>query len=75
MKKLLITILGLLVAGAAAQAEERVVTIYLTDGAGVGRAIGTVTASSSPLKLRSPFSASDTEMVPSRERHTEAAAR
>jgi Cu-Zn family superoxide dismutase len=48
MKKLLITILGLLVAGAAAQAEERVVTIYLTDGAGVGRAIGTVTASSSP---------------------------
>ena len=48
MKKLLITILGLLVAGAAAQAEERVVTIYVTDGAGVGRAIGTVTASSSP---------------------------
>ena len=48
MKKLLITILGLLVAGVSAQAEERVVTMFLTDSAGVGSAIGTVTASSSP---------------------------
>jgi Cu-Zn family superoxide dismutase len=48
MKKLLITILSLLVAGVSAQAEERVVTMHLTDSAGVGSAIGTVTASSSP---------------------------
>lgn len=48
MKKLLITIIGLLVAGVSAQAAELVVPMHLTDSAGIGRAIGTVKASSSP---------------------------
>ena len=48
MNKILITILGLLVAGVSAQAEERVVPMHLTDSAGIGSAIGTVKASSSP---------------------------
>ena len=48
MKKLLIAILGLLIAGVSAQAEEQVVQMHLTDNAGVGSAIGTVTACSSP---------------------------
>ena len=48
MKKLLITILGLIVAGASAQAEELVVPMHLTDSAGIDRAIGTVKATSSP---------------------------
>jgi Cu-Zn family superoxide dismutase len=48
MKKLIIAILGLLVAGVSVQAEERVVTMHLIDSTGVGDAIGTVTASSSP---------------------------
>ena len=48
MKKLLMIIMGLLVAAVTAQAEELVVPMHLTDSAGVGKAIGTVTASSSP---------------------------
>jgi Cu-Zn family superoxide dismutase len=48
MKKLLITIIGLLVAGVSVQAEELVAPMHLTDSAGIGRAIGTVKASSSP---------------------------
>jgi Cu-Zn family superoxide dismutase len=48
MKKLLITIIGLLVAGVSAQAAELVAPMHLTDSAGIGRAIGTVKASSSP---------------------------
>ena len=48
MKKLLIAILGLLVAGVSAQAEELVVPVHLTDSAGIGSAIGTIKASSSP---------------------------
>jgi superoxide dismutase, Cu-Zn family len=48
MKKLIIAILGLLVAGTMAQADELVIPMYLTDSAGVGSAIGTVTASSNP---------------------------
>lgn len=48
MKKLLITILGLLVAGIPAQAEELVIPMHLIDSAGVGSSIGTVKASSSP---------------------------
>jgi Cu-Zn family superoxide dismutase len=48
MKTLLITILSLLVAGVSAQAEELVVPMNLTDSAGIGIAIGTVKASSSP---------------------------
>ena len=48
MKKLLITIIGLLVAGVSVQAEELVAPMHLTDSAGIGRAIGTVKATSSP---------------------------
>ena len=48
MKKLLITIIGLLVASVSVQAEELVAPMHLTDSAGIGRAIGTVKASSSP---------------------------
>lgn len=48
MKKLLITILGLLFACVPVQAEELVVPMHLTDSAGVGSAIGRVTASSNP---------------------------
>jgi Cu-Zn family superoxide dismutase len=48
MKKLIITILSLLVAGITVQAEELVIPIHLTDSAGVGSAIGTVKASSNP---------------------------
>lgn len=48
MKMLLITILGLLVAGMPAQAEELIIPMHLIDSEGVGSAIGTVKASSSP---------------------------
>ena len=48
MKKLLMIIMGLLVVYVPVQAEERVVQMHLTDSAGIGKAIGTVTASSSP---------------------------
>jgi Cu-Zn family superoxide dismutase len=48
MKKLLFIILGLLVAGLQAQAEELTVPMHLIDSEGVGSAIGTVRASSSP---------------------------
>jgi Cu-Zn family superoxide dismutase len=48
MKEPIITILGLLFAGASVQADERVVIIHLTDSAGIGSAIGTVKVSSSP---------------------------
>lgn len=48
MKKLVIAILGLLVAGVSVQAEELVVPIHLIDNAGISSAIGTVKASSSP---------------------------
>ncbi len=48
MKKLIIAILGLLIASVSAQAEELVIQMHLIDSAGVGKAIGTVKASSSP---------------------------
>lgn len=48
MKKLLITILGLLVAGVPALAEELVIPMHRIDTAGVGSAIGTVKAAASP---------------------------
>jgi len=48
MKKWIIAIVGLLVIGGAAQAEELVVPMYLIDNTGIGSAIGTVKASSSP---------------------------
>lgn len=44
MKKLLIAMLGLLVAGLSAQAEELVIPMNLIDSAGAGKAIGTVKA-------------------------------
>jgi Cu-Zn family superoxide dismutase len=48
MKKLVIAILGLLIVSVSAQAEEQVVQIHLIDSAGIiGKAIGTVEASSS----------------------------
>jgi Cu-Zn family superoxide dismutase len=47
MKKLVIAILGLLIVSVSAQAEEQVVQIHLIDDAGIGKAIGTVEASSS----------------------------
>jgi Cu-Zn family superoxide dismutase len=48
MKKLIIAMLGLLVAGAPVQAEELVVTMHLIDSTGIGKSIGTVTATSNP---------------------------
>jgi Cu-Zn family superoxide dismutase len=48
MKKLIIAILGLLIASVSAQAEELVIQMHLIDSAGVGKAIGTAKASSSP---------------------------
>ena len=48
MKKLVIAMLGLLVAGVAAHAEEFVVPIHLIDSGCVSMPIGTVKASSSP---------------------------
>ena len=48
MKKLIIAILGLLIASVPARAEELVVRIHLIDSAGVGKDIGTVGISSSP---------------------------
>ena len=48
MKKWIIAIVGLLVIVGAAQAEELVVPMYRIDSAGIGNAIGTVKASSSP---------------------------
>ncbi len=47
MKKLLLIITGLVFA-APVHAEELIVQMHLTDSAGIGKAIGTVTASSSP---------------------------
>ena len=47
MKRLLIAILGLLMASVSAHAEELVVQMHLIDSAGIGRAIGTIEASSS----------------------------
>lgn len=48
MKKLLITILGLLAAVIPAQADELIIPIHLIDSNGVGSSIGVVKASSSP---------------------------
>jgi Cu-Zn family superoxide dismutase len=48
MKRLIIAILGLLVAGVSVNAEEFAVPMHLIDSAGIGSAIGTVKASSSP---------------------------
>jgi Cu-Zn family superoxide dismutase len=48
MKKLIIAMLGLLVAGAPVQAEELVVPMHLIDSTGIGKSIGTVTATSNP---------------------------
>jgi Cu-Zn family superoxide dismutase len=48
MKKWIIAIVGLLVIVGAAQAEELVVPMYRIDSEGIGSAIGTVKASSSP---------------------------
>ncbi len=48
MKKLIIAFLGLLIASVSAQAEELVIQMHLIDSAGVGKAIGTAKASSSP---------------------------
>ena len=49
MKKLIIAMLGLLVAGAAAQAAELVVPVHLIDSTGIGKSIGTVKATSNPF--------------------------
>ena len=46
MKKLVIAMLGLLVACATVQAEELVVPMHLTDSTGIGTSIGTVKATS-----------------------------
>ncbi|UCF94645.1 MAG: superoxide dismutase family protein [Desulfobacterales bacterium] len=48
MKKLAIVLVGLMLAAGYAAAEELVVEMHLTGPSGVGEAIGTVTASSSP---------------------------
>jgi Cu-Zn family superoxide dismutase len=48
MKKLVIALLGLLIAAFSVHAEELVIPMHLIDSAGVGREIGTVKASSSP---------------------------
>jgi Cu-Zn family superoxide dismutase len=48
MKKLIIAMLGLLVAGAPVQAEELVVPMHLIDSTGIGKFIGTVKATSNP---------------------------
>jgi Cu-Zn family superoxide dismutase len=51
MKKLLIALLGMLVAGVSAQADELVVPMHMIDSAGIGSAIGTVKATSSPYGI------------------------
>ena len=48
MKKLIIMILGLFFVCSTAQAEELVIPMHLTNSTGIGSAIGTVKASSSP---------------------------
>jgi Cu-Zn family superoxide dismutase len=49
MKKLVIAMLGLLVAGVSVQAEELVVPMHLIDSTGIGKSIGTVKATSNPF--------------------------
>jgi len=49
MKKLVIAMLGLLVAGVSVQAEELVVPMHLIDSTGTGKSIGTVKATSNPF--------------------------
>ena len=46
MNRFVIAVLGLLVAGAAVQAEELIVPMHLTDSAGIGKSIGHVKAAS-----------------------------
>ena len=48
MKRLVIVILGLMVSGISVQAQELVIQMHLTTSTGVGEAIGTVKATSSP---------------------------
>jgi Cu-Zn family superoxide dismutase len=47
MRKALIAIAGLLILAFSVHAEELIVEMHLTDSAGVGKTIGTITASSS----------------------------
>lgn len=49
MKKLVIAMLGLLVAGVSVQAEELVVPMHLINSTGIGKSIGTVKATSNPF--------------------------
>jgi len=49
MKKLVIAMLGLLVAGVSAHAEELVVPMHLIDSTGIAKSIGTVMTTSNPF--------------------------
>jgi HSP20 family molecular chaperone IbpA len=55
MKKLIIAILGLLIASVSAQAEELVIQMHLIDSAGVGKAIGTVRAEGGDFRYETCF--------------------
>ena len=48
MKKLLFMVLGMLMVSLPVQAEELVIRMNLIDSSGIGKAIGSITASSSP---------------------------
>ena len=49
MKKLIISILGLIASAAMVQAAELVVSMHLTDSTGIGKSIGIVKATSNPF--------------------------
>jgi Cu-Zn family superoxide dismutase len=48
MKKLLFMVLGILMISLPVQAEELVIRMNIIDSSGIGKAIGSITASSSP---------------------------